>query len=602
MIRGDLVTQSQIVADLSPENNSPHAQSLERYKKIIWLSIDKLDSSKEMERMKRWYKKYFPNIPDNASPKFIQLPKPRKKPKKTENNFQEETEEPEVPVESVAMKESKRLVEIINMARKIKHLAANAGKDGGVGDIYFVRNLVWELKGLMSTARQDQRDKEILDTRNMDARLIYEWASDIERKYSAKFIILKDRDGAGVRGNLTEIAEWGQAGVLNINGLDRHPIFMDVLAEQAGSRQSDAMYLGILMHYLPKVIYDYLERYLNTQKRVDPRPTKLNTFDDLRLNDVFLPEAALIQKRHMGEYGWQPDMPTPLDAITKNDARGFYREYTMTPEELSLRVGLINSCMYALSATIVAQIDENVGDDAQKYKNMMEIRNIISRNFSYILAAIENILYFFEHEIGFSNVRDLDADFESKTRLYMRFVSPYKYEVMEELDETLKRFGLRFSTRVGFSLRTDMVVRGEKTTIYDFKSTIHYDGSFEDKIKAIAYVLAEILKKIWGGSFSTDADAFVISKITFNQDTVTEILSELKNYEFYFWGMNGDKVLVEISPEDIMQFLKLTKLYTQCKISSKTESTKEEREALELWLPDESHNKVISSPETDEEA
>jgi hypothetical protein len=588
MIRGDLVTQSQTVADLSPENSLDLVRNPLPYKEIVWLNILDEFESEELHKLKKWYLKYFPEIDESKEPKLIVPPKQKSKPRDIL-----EDEETEVPKESPGMQESRKLIEIINHARRIRCMAARAGKDGGVGDIYFVRNHVRELQNLMYGVRRDPRDREITYSRTTSAGLIYDWACDIEEEFSRQFIILKNKDGVGIRGNLTEISDWGLAGVLGVDGLDRYPMFMDTVGN---GEQSDSMYLGILMHYLPKVIYEYLESSLNQQKLVDPRPNKLNTFEDLRLNDVFLTETALLEKKHTGEYGWQPTMPAPLDGVTKEDVEYFYRNDDLSAEELSMRIGLINFCVYALSATIVGEIDSNVTDDAEKYRKMMEIRNIISRNFGYILAAIENILYFFENEIGFENVKKLDADFESKTTLYMRFVSPYKYSVMNEIDSTLKRFGLRFSTRVGFRMRTDMIVRGEKTVIYDFKSTIHYDGSFESKTKAIGYVLAEILKKIWGGTFSSDADSFVISKITFNQNTIRDILAELGNYEFYFWGMNGDKVRVEISPEDIIQFLKLTKLYTQCKISSKTKSSEEEKDNLmELWLPDESHNASVTS-------
>jgi hypothetical protein len=569
MMVDSLATLSPNVADLSLEYIAPITRRRNPLKETVWLSIEQSDEPKELISLERWFQKNFPNLRDTDEPVLIKPPRGKDM-------------------------EAKLLVEIINRARVIKHKAACYIIENAFGVTYPILSEVRELKQLMKDIRKDPREKEVPDF-HADLPRILKWVKDLEYDYSRKFIQLKAKDGVGIRGNLTEIAEWGTAGVMDVEGLDQYPMFIEAVRD---GKQSDAMYLGILMHYLPKVVFDYIQRNVDQPQLVDTRVKKLLSWKDLKLNEVFLPEAALMDPAKYGSTGWQGYLPAPLDAVTRKDAERFYKDFELNPEETSLRVGLIFACLQALSATINAEIEKNIEDPELKYRSMMDIRNIISRNFSYVLAAIENIIYFFEKEIGFKNAMESDIEFETRSTLYMRFVSPYKYSIMSELDQVLQRFDLRFATRVGISMRADMIIHGEKTTIIDFKSTIHYDGTFQDKIKPIGYVLAAILKKIWGGTFSKDADSFIISKINFNQDTIAQILAELKNYEFYYWGMNGDKVIVEITDDDMMQFLKLTKLYTQCKISSKTPTPKDERELLiALWLPDESHNKEVSEAE-----
>lgn len=578
MVIGGSLTQIQNGAELSPKSSTPEYQSREKYvRRFDWREIVPTDSSPEMMKLGRWFEKYFP-LEDQSSdqdayePQYIPTPKPKAE-------------------ESPALKESRRLIKTINLAREIKYLATKIGEGSSSTEIYYMVAQARELKRLMEYKRKDPRDTEVIEGREINAGQFYEWADDIEIDASREFIILKDKDGVGIRGNLTEMSEWGPTGVLKFPGLDRYPVFKE---EEEIGEQSDSMYLGIVMHYLPKIIYEYLERRLNAERLVDARPDKLLSLKDLRLNGVFLPESDFLQNKHASEYGWQASLPSPLDSITTKAAESFYKDFDLTQEELSLRVGLINACMYALSATIVEEINQTTEDDEERYNRMMEVRDIIARNIGYILAALENILYFFENEITLQEVKHMKVEFESKTTLYMRLVSPYKYTAMAEMDSILRRFGARFSTRVGFSMRADMIVRGDVTTIYDFKSTILYDGSFESKIKAIGYVLAEILKDIWGGSYSRDADSFVVSKIYFNAEILRTIKAKLKYYEFYFWGMNGDKVRVEISPDDIDQFLKLTKLYTQCKIVSKTEAPRGKKGPhSEPVIPNESYEATV---------
>lgn len=565
MDRVGLALTSPSNLDLPQKSNAPNPRkTLTYHAETVWMNIGEDDESKELGSLRRWFEKNFPDDSSSLPPTLIKEPKGKDI-------------------------DAKIQVMIINKARIVKYKAQCVINDGPLGRLYPIMADVRELRSLMVQLRRDLSDREIRDFLNTSAQTILDWSSEIELEYSRRFIVNKRKDGVGIRGNLTEIAEWGTAGILDFEGLDRYPQFIDSVGN---GEQSDSMYLGILMHYLPSIIFQYLEKNLDRPVLVDKRERKLLVWEDLKLNEVFLTEVQLLKPNTTDETGWQGYLPAPLDAVTRRDAINFYREFELSDEERSLRIGLINMCMHSLSATINAEINAGELDDEVKYKALIDIRNIISRNFAYILAAIESIIYFFETEIGFENIKTLDARFEDKCRLNMKFVSPYKYEVMHEMDRILQRFNLRFSTRVGVSMRTDMIVNKDgRKIVIDFKSTVHYDGSFESKIKAIGYVLAEILKKIWGGTYSPDAEAFIISGITFDTATVTKIMKELKNIEFYFWGLKDAKVVVDISEEDMMNFLKLTKLHTQCMAATKTKSTKEERESLiAFWLPDESQN------------
>ncbi len=572
MERVGLALTSPSNLDPTPKSNTPNSKkALSYHAETVWMNIGESEESKELGSLRRWFEKNFPVADNSYPPELIKEPKGKDI-------------------------DAKIQVMLINKARIVKYKAQQVIDQGALGRLYPIMEDVRELRSIMVQMRRDPSEREIRNFLNTSAQTILEWASDIELEFSRRFIVNKRKDGVGIRGNLTEIAEWGAAGTLDIEGLDRFPEFIDSVGN---GEQSDSMYLGILMHYLPVIIFQYLEKNLDRPVLVDKRERKLLDWNDLKLNEVFLTEYELLQVHTADETGWQGYLPAPLDAVTRGDAISFYKEFELSDEERSLRVGLINMCMHSLSATIHAEINEGELDDETKYKTLIGIRNIISRNFAYILAAIESIIYFFETEIGFENIKTLDAKFEDKCRLYMKFVSPYKYEIMQEMDEILQRFHLRFSTRVGISMRTDMIVnKGGRKIVIDFKSTVHYDGSFASKVKAIGYVLAEILKEIWGGTYSTEADAFIISGITFDAVTVAKIMSALKNIDFYFWGLKDGKVLVDISEQDMLNFLKLTKLHTQCKVSTKTTTTKEERESLiAFWLPDESQKENFDSAE-----